>query len=100
MGTCFPRVVKAGMRTSSQPPRLKSQKTQHHVGRQEEEPRKILEKNVNSRAEQQKGSRGIWRKKLEKKRKIQGQLWSRKKKRTQEREVPGRRVKDWEEASV
>ena len=85
---------------SSHPPRLKSQKTQHHVGRQEEEPRKILEKNVNSRAEQQKGSKGILRRKLEKKRKIQGQLWSRKKKQTQEREVPGRRVKDWEEASV
>lgn len=84
----------------SQPLRLKSQKTQHHVGRQEEESRKIWEKNVNSRAEQRKGSRRLLRRKLEKKRKIQGQLQPRKKKPPQEREDPGRRVKDWEEASV
>lgn len=84
----------------SRPPKLKSQKTQYHMGRQEEESRKILEKNVNIRAEQQKGSRRIPRRKLEKKRKIQGQLQPRKKKQPQEREDPEKRVKDWEEASV
>lgn len=84
----------------SQPLKQKSQKTHHHMGRQEEESRKILEKNVNSREEQQKGSRGALRRKLEEKREIRGQLQSRKKNPLQEREVPGRRVKDWEEASV
>ena len=38
--------------------------------------------------------------KLEEKREIQGQLQSRKKNPPREREVPGRRIKDWEEASV
>lgn len=84
----------------SQPQRLKSQKTQRHVGRQQEDSRKILEKNVNSRAEQEKGSRETLRKKLEEKKEIRGQLQSRKKKPPREREVQGRRVKVWEEASV
>lgn len=84
----------------SQPPRPKLQKTQHHMRKQEEEFRKILEKNVNSRVEQQKGSKETLRRKLEEKREIQGQLQSRKKNPPREREVPGRRVKDWEEASV
>ena len=45
------QVVKTGMRMRSPPQRLKVQKTQHHVGRLQENSRKMLEKSVNSRAE-------------------------------------------------
>lgn len=100
MGAHFPRVVKTGMRTRSQPQRLKPQKIRHHVGRQQEDSRKSLERNVTRKAKQEKDSRKSLRRKPGKRREIQGQPQERTKKPPQEREVQGRRGKDWEEASV
>lgn len=72
--TADSQVVKTGMRTRSQPQRLKPRKIQHHAGRQQEDPRKSLERNVTRRAKQEKDSRKTLRRKPGKRKEIQGQL--------------------------